>query len=120
MFSDGLLKLPFFITQTFFKKHLTIYSLSPRFHKLTYHHEKHNPDFDTKVHNVLIIYKQIELCFDKECNLTPFFFYEQAVHALHMMKNHAYKHSRASKPQKAGYSAYEPFSYNILLDSQIS
>ena len=34
-------------------------------HKITYYCEKRDPDFDKKMHDVLVIYKQLELRFDK-------------------------------------------------------
>lgn len=34
--------------------------------------EKRDPDFDSKMHNVLVIYKQVSLQFDKDGNLLPF------------------------------------------------
>ena len=35
-------------------------------HKVTYYCEKRDPDFDKKMHDVLVIYKQLELRFDDE------------------------------------------------------
>lgn len=35
-------------------------------HKITYYCEKRNPDFDKKMHDVLVIYKQLELRFDEK------------------------------------------------------
>ena len=40
--------------------------------KVTYYCEKRDPDFDSKMHNVLVIYKQVSLQFDKDGNLLPF------------------------------------------------
>lgn len=34
--------------------------------------KKRDPDFDSKMHNVLVIYKQVSLQFDKDGNLLPF------------------------------------------------
>lgn len=51
-------------------------------HKITYYCEKRDPDFDKKMHDVLVIYKQIELRFDKEGKLIPFSENEEAVHTL--------------------------------------
>jgi len=51
-------------------------------HKITYYCEKRDPDFDKKMHDVLVIYKQLELRFDKNGKLIPFSDDEQAVHTL--------------------------------------
>jgi len=51
-------------------------------HKITYYCEKRDPDFDKKIHDVLVIYKQLELRFDKNGKLIPFPDDEQAVHTL--------------------------------------
>lgn len=51
-------------------------------HKVTYYCEKRDPDFDKKMHDVLVIYKQVELRFDKEGKLIPFASGEKAVHTL--------------------------------------
>ena len=40
--------------------------------KVTYYCEKRDPDFDSKMHDVLVIYKQISLQFDEGGNLKPF------------------------------------------------
>jgi transposase len=37
--------------------------------KVTYYCEKRDPDFDNKMHNVLLVYKQLEMQFDEEGNL---------------------------------------------------
>jgi transposase len=40
-------------------------------HRIRYYLEKRDPDFESKMHDVLLVYKQIELCFDEEGNLIP-------------------------------------------------
>jgi len=40
--------------------------------KVTYYCEKRDPDFDSKMHDVFVIYKQLSLQFDEEGNLRPF------------------------------------------------
>ena len=40
--------------------------------KVTYYCEKRDPDCDSKMHDVLVIYKQLSLQFDEEGNLRPF------------------------------------------------
>lgn len=37
--------------------------------KATYYCESRNPDFDNRKHNVLLVYKQLELQLDEEGNL---------------------------------------------------
>ena len=40
--------------------------------KIRYYCEKRDPDFERKMHNVLVVYKQVELQFDEDGNLLPF------------------------------------------------
>jgi len=40
--------------------------------KIQYYCDKRDPDFDDKMHEVLVVYKQIEMQFDKEGKLLPF------------------------------------------------
>lgn len=37
--------------------------------KITYYLERKDPDFDTKMHDVLVVYKQVEMCFDENGKL---------------------------------------------------
>lgn len=37
--------------------------------KISYYLERKDPEFETKMHGVLLVYKQVEMCFDKEGNL---------------------------------------------------
>ncbi len=55
-------------------------SLNP--HKVTYYCEKWDPDFDKKMHDVLVIYKQLELRFDEEGKLIPFSVDDEVIHTL--------------------------------------
>lgn len=41
-------------------------------HKIRYYCEKRDPDFESKMHDVLVVYKQIEMQFDENGNLLPF------------------------------------------------
>ena len=50
--------------------------------KITYYCENRDPDFDQKMHNVLLVYKQLSMQFDEEGNLLPYFDEEQKVHVL--------------------------------------
>ncbi len=40
--------------------------------RVQYYCEKRDPDFDEKMHNVLVVYKQLSLQFDEDGNLLPF------------------------------------------------
>ena len=50
--------------------------------KITYYCEKRDPDFDEKMHNVLLVYKQLSLQFDENGQLLPFSEDGQVVHVL--------------------------------------
>ena len=49
-------------------------------HKITYYCENRDADFDSKMHNVLLVYKQLQMQFDESGNLIPF--EEIPVHVL--------------------------------------
>jgi transposase len=51
-------------------------------HKVTYYCEKRDPDFDSKMHDILVIYKQLEFRFDEDGNFIPFSDDEEVVHTL--------------------------------------
>lgn len=51
-------------------------------HKITYYCEKRDPDFDKKMHDVLVIYKQLEFRFDQNGKFIPFAADEEVVHTL--------------------------------------
>ena len=51
-------------------------------HKVTYYCEKRDPDFDKKMHDVLVIYKQLELRFDDEGNYIPYEADEEVIHTI--------------------------------------
>lgn len=38
--------------------------------KMKYYLVRKDPDFDKKMHDVLVVYKQVEMCFDEEGNIT--------------------------------------------------
>ena len=40
--------------------------------RIQYYCERRDPDFDSKMHNVLLVYKQLSLQFDEDGNLLPF------------------------------------------------
>ncbi len=48
--------------------------------RVQYYCERRDPDFDSKMHNVLLVYKQVLLQFDEKGNLFPF--EGQATHVL--------------------------------------
>ena len=50
--------------------------------KITYYCENRDPDFDQKMHNVLLVYKQLSFQFDENGQLLPFSEDEQVVHVL--------------------------------------
>ena len=50
--------------------------------KITYYCENRDPDFDQKMHNVLLVYKQLSFQFDENGKLLPFDEDEQTVHVL--------------------------------------
>ena len=41
-------------------------------HKIRYYCEKRDPEFEAKMHDVLVVYKQIEMQFDEQGNILPF------------------------------------------------
>lgn len=50
--------------------------------KITYYCENRDPDFDQKMHNVLLVYKQLSMQFDENGQLLPFAEDDQIVHVL--------------------------------------
>lgn len=50
--------------------------------KIRYYCERRDPDFETKMHNVLLVYKQISFQFDENGQVLPFAEDEEAVHYL--------------------------------------
>lgn len=51
-------------------------------HKITYYCENRDPDFDSKMHNVLLVYKQLSFQFDENGCFIPFEEDGQSVHIL--------------------------------------
>ena len=49
-------------------------------HKITYYCQNRDPDFDSKMHNVLLVYKQLEMQFDEDGELLSFG--EEPIHVL--------------------------------------
>lgn len=50
--------------------------------RIKYYCENRDPDFDQKMHNVLLVYKQLSLQFDENGQLIPFSEDDQVVHVL--------------------------------------
>lgn len=50
--------------------------------KISYYCENRDPDFDQKMHNVLLVYKQLSMQFDENGKLLPFDDDNQIVHVL--------------------------------------
>lgn len=50
--------------------------------KITYYCENRDPDFDQKMHNVLLVYKQLSMQFGEDGQLLPFVEDKQVVHVL--------------------------------------
>jgi len=50
--------------------------------KIKYYCENRDPDFDQKMHNVLLVYKQLSMQFDENGNLLPFDDDSEVVHIL--------------------------------------
>ena len=55
--------------------------------KITYYCEKRDPEFDQKMHNVLLVYKQLSLQFDEAGQLIPYEENEDVVHGNSFLKN---------------------------------
>lgn len=66
------------VTETTLRKILANAKIRP--FKVSYYCEKRDPEFDSKMHDVLVIYKQISLQFDEDGNVIPF--EETPVHTL--------------------------------------
>lgn len=48
--------------------------------QVSYYCERRDPEFDTRMHDVLVVYKQVEMQFDENGNLKPF--ENEAIHTL--------------------------------------
>ena len=66
------------LTKTSIKNILDAAEIKP--FRIQYYCEKRDPDFEAKMHEVLFVYKQIEMQFDKDGKLIPF--EKDAVHTL--------------------------------------
>ena len=75
--------------------------------KIKYYCENRDPDFDQKMHNVLLVYKQLSLQFDENGELLPFGDDDQIIHVL-------------SYDEKPGIQAIATTSSDLLLDDNHS
>ena len=66
------------VAETTLRKILSNARIKP--FQVSYYCERRDPEFDAKMHDVLVIYKQIEMQFDKDGKLIPF--ENDAVHTL--------------------------------------
>lgn len=73
--------------------------------KITYYCENRDPDFEKKMHNVLLVYKQLSLQFDENGRLIPFPEDGQVVHVL-------------SYDEKPGIQAVANMSNDLLPDER--
>ena len=73
--------------------------------KITYYCENRDPDFDQKMHNVLLVYKQLSMQFDDEGQLISFEEGDQVVHVL-------------SYDEKPGIQAIATTSADLLPDER--
>lgn len=73
--------------------------------KITYYCENRDPDFEKKMHNVLLVYKQLSLQFDENGRLIPFPEDGQVVHVL-------------SYDEKPGIQAVANISDDLLPDER--
>lgn len=75
--------------------------------KIKYYCENRDPDFDRKMHNVLLVYKQLSLQFDENGELLPFGDDDQIIHVL-------------SYDEKPGIQAIATTSNDLLPDDNHS
>ena len=75
--------------------------------RITYYCENRDPDFDEKMHNVLLVYKQLSFQFDKDGNLLPFEDDSEVVHVI-------------SYDEKPGIQAIATTSEDLLPDKDHS
>ena len=73
--------------------------------KITYYCENRDPDFEKKMHNVLLVYKQLSLQFDENGRLIPFPADGQVIHVL-------------SYDEKPGIQAVANISDDLLPDER--
>lgn len=75
--------------------------------KIKYYCENRDPDFDTKMHNVLLVYKQLSMQFDEDGQLIPWEEDKEVVHVL-------------SYDEKPGIQAIATTSIDLLPDEHHS
>ena len=75
--------------------------------RIKYYCENRNPDFDSKMHNVLLVYKQLSMRFDEDGNLIP---WEEDGTTIHVL----------SYDEKPGIQAIATTSNDLLPDEKHS
>ena len=75
--------------------------------RIKYYCENRDPDFDSKMHNVLLVYKQLSMRFDEDGNLIP---WEEAGTTIHVL----------SYDEKPGIQAIATTSNDLLPDEKHS
>lgn len=75
--------------------------------RIKYHCENRDPDFDSKMHNVLLVYKQLSMQFDEDGHLIPWAEDKEFVHVL-------------SYDEKPGIQATATTSEDLLPDERHS
>ena len=75
------------VAETTLRKILSNARIKP--FQVSYYCERRDPEFDAKMHDVLVIHKQVEMQFDKDGKLIPF--EKDAVHTLSMMKSQEFR-----------------------------
>ena len=71
--------------------------------RIRYYYENRDPDFDSKMHNVLLVYKQLSMQFDEDGHLLPWEEDKEVVHVL-------------SYDEKPGIQAIATTSEDLLAD----
>ena len=75
--------------------------------RIKYYCENRDPDFDSKMHNVLLVYKQLSMQFDEDGHLIPWAEDKEFVHVL-------------SYDEKPGIQATATTSEDLLPDERHS
>lgn len=66
------------VLKILFLMHLAEADIKP--HKITHYCENRNLDFESKMHNALLVYKQLEMQFDEKGKLIPY--EDEFIHVL--------------------------------------
>ena len=93
------------VTKPYIQKFLKEQDMKP--FKIKYYCENRDPDFDSKMHNVLLVYKQLSMQFDEDGHLIPWAEDKEFVHVL-------------SYDEKPGIQATATTSEDLLPDERHS